>query len=233
MDSQTNILTKKELYDKEQDHVLKFMLNQRFFDTWRNTNIDAVNLNEDEKFENTYNPIKDYFVELFITPTCNQSCQYCYLIKHADKLYPQEINDHEQIKKNLRILLQWFVDNNLHPLEIDCFSGEIWHSNFGLEILDILYEYIFSKGLGTAKIMIPSNCSFLLNPKQTALIQRRIDKFLELNCRLCFSISVDGQPIEDFSRPLNSKQEKNDRFYDDSDYRSFEIYQVLAQLCQG
>ena len=62
--------------------------------------------------------------------------------------------------------------------------------------------------------MIPSNCSFCLDEEKTQHLQYYIDKFKNIGCPLVFSISVDGKPIEEQARPLNSGKVKDDDFYE-------------------
>ena len=54
---------------------------------------------------------KDIALELFITTTCNKACEYCYLQKHQDKLYPQNLNKAEIIEQNCQILLNHFLEH--------------------------------------------------------------------------------------------------------------------------
>ena len=42
------------------------------------------------------------------------------------------------------------------------FSGEIWHTQLGLDILELTLKYI-PKGLKFGSITIPSNCTFVNN----------------------------------------------------------------------
>ena len=42
-------------------------------------------------------------LELDITPDCNKKCEYCYLQKYKDQLYPKDIRERDNIIKNLQI----------------------------------------------------------------------------------------------------------------------------------
>ena len=44
-------------------------------------------------------------VEFFISPNCNQKCEYCYLMKHNTELYPPEFNNRKIILRNFK----WIV----------------------------------------------------------------------------------------------------------------------------
>lgn len=193
-------------FANENDALLKTILNERFFKIWqepaRNPNFDPdTSMWQDTK------------LELFVTSSCNQKCEYCYLVKHQE-LYPKEINDPVAIKHNLTILYDWLIENEFFISEIEFFSGEIWHSQFGWDILDITLDAI-RKGLKTLYILIPSNCSFCLDRNAMAKIQHYIDTFKQYDVDLGFSISIDGQIVEDESRPLNNKAlVKNNEFYE-------------------
>lgn len=188
---------------QENDNLLKFILNERFFKPWK-TQIDF----------NEKNLINETRLELYITSKCNQNCEYCYLTKYSDKLYPPEANKEDLILNNLKLILNWIMENDFRIPTIDLYTGEIWHSNFGLQILDILLEAV-RNGLSTKFFTIPSNCSFLRNTRQRNLIQRYINLFNKEGVRLNFSVSVDGKIVEDESRPtVNKNDVKDDEFYE-------------------
>ena len=168
----------KNQQQEEQNQLLKTILDWRFFYPWKN-----VNEYRDERAL-----IKDANLELFITSTCNQKCEYCYLQKYPD-LYPSEYNDPKIILHNLDILLKYFYANNFHFPAIDLYSAEIWHSQFGRDVLELLYKYI-KMGLSVEWIIIASNCSFVSNPKSLQAIQQYIDKFNAIQVPLVFSISI-------------------------------------------
>lgn len=193
---------------QENNNLLKFILNERFFKPWKNQRF-TEDVEEDRK-----KILNETHLELFLTSTCNQHCEYCYLVKNNEKLYPSSFNDKDLILKNLNILLEWFKQENMFIPTIELFSGEIWHTSYGLEVLEIILKHV-KQGFQTNTIVIPSNCSFLRNEKQRNLIQRYINNFKKAGINLLFSISVDGKIIEDQSRPLNNLNDhKNDEFYE-------------------
>lgn len=191
----------KAQFQKEQNELLKTVLNARYFNPWRENRDDATDLRNDAN------------LEIYITNTCNQHCEYCYLVKY-DELYPSDKREPKHLLKNLKILFQNIIDNNFHIPKIEFFTGEIWQSKFGLDVLDITYDYL-KRGMQIDWFMIASNLSFLFDKEQTQKIQMRIDKFRELGHPLTFSASVDGKIIDSFERPLNSKVERTDEFYED------------------
>ena len=191
-------------FQEEQNTLLKTLLEARFFGPWKQGYNDR----------NPHNvPIGG--LELFLTSACNQRCEYCYLINHPE-LYPKEVNNRKTIIKNLYIFLDWALSNEFTIPMLDLFSGEIWHTDFGLEVLDILYDYKVNKGLQLMGIMIPSNCSFVHDDKTLYEIQNRINAFYNAGVILKFSISVDGKIVEDEVRPLNDGTTliKDDVFYE-------------------
>lgn len=154
---------------------------------------------------------QDANLEIFLTAACNQKCDYCYLIKH-EGLYPRECMNYEQIMKNLRILYDWILKNNFRIPKCEFFTGEIWQSQFGLDVLELTLEYIKS-GMQVEWWMVASNCSFLFDEIQTCKIQHYIDEFRRYGSPLVFSISVDGAIIEDM-RPMNNGSDRTDIYYE-------------------
>ena len=175
------------------------MLELRWFQPWSDQNHDGGSLFQDAN------------LEIYVTAACNQKCDYCYLIKH-EGLYPRDCMNPELLLKNLRILYDWILDNNYCIPKIEFFTGEIWHSQFGLDVLETTLEYL-KKGLNVGWWMIASNCSFLFNEEQTCKIQHYIDEFGKLGSPLVFSVSVDGKIIDNI-RPLNNGECRDDKYYD-------------------
>jgi MoaA/NifB/PqqE/SkfB family radical SAM enzyme len=197
------LIEDKQQYRQEQDNLLKTMLDLRFFNPWR----DLTKMKDDFSLR------ADANLELYITSTCNQKCEYCYLVKYP-KLYPKEYNKPEIILKNMRILFNYIVANRFNIPTLDLYSGEIWGMPFGWKILDTIYEYV-SGGMMIGSIMLTTNCSFIDNPEAFQRIQQYIDKFNMINCPIIISISVDGKVVDDFSRPRNNKDHTyTDEFYD-------------------
>lgn len=185
--------------------VLETILEKRFFGPWREgATGDPASL------------WPDSHLELFVTAACNQNCEYCYLVRHKE-LYPQEAMDPETIKKNLHLFLNWCLEQGFSFPQVDLFSGEIWHSPFGWEILDILLSYI-RRGLGVETVMIPTNASFVLSDRAAVQMANRIEDYRQAGCRLQLSGSIDGGLSDGVTRKGNDKtltEEKNcDDFYD-------------------
>lgn len=154
------------------------------------------------------------FLELYVTGDCNQKCEYCYLVKYGDQIYPKEFREPEQILSNLRLLLDYLLKKNLIPYRIDLFSGEILGTKLGDSVFDILLEYL-DKGFNVQTICIPSNMSFCLTEKTVKKIDDYIDKFANLNCNVTISCSMDGLIVDKINRPFikNTDKLKTTEYY--------------------
>lgn len=197
----------KNKFQEEQTAVIKTLLTNRFFNPWKEYNKYEL----DENYDKSLN--HETRLEIFATAACNQKCEYCYLVRH-EELYPREFDKRELVVNNLKVLLDWVVQEGFFIPEIEFFTGEVWHSDYGLELLDIVLDYIVNKGLQTDMLMIPSNCSFILDPVQTQKIQHYINAYEQAGVRLCFSISVDGKVVDNY-RPLNNHDIRDDKYYED------------------
>ena len=189
-------------FEKEQNDLLSFVLNERFFKTWQED--DAFHSHPESSWDDTT-------LELYLTSTCNQNCEYCYLVKYD--LYPQEYNKPDLILHNLAMIYDWVIENKFHIKEAEFFSGEIWHAQFGLDVLELTYQYLL-KGMQIGVFVIPSNCSFIFDDNQTLKLQNYIDKFESIGHRIMFSISVDGLIIDQEERPMNNGKVRDEEYYD-------------------
>ena len=88
---------------------------------------------------------------------------------------------------------------------------------FGNQVLDTIIRYI-KKGLNIKKIMIPTNCSFLMEDKLRSLMNNYFEIFNDLGVDFSISASIDGLFIDTKSRPFKNKQQtaviKNKEYYD-------------------
>lgn len=191
----------KQQFDKEQDELLKVVLNERFFYPWQDDGEGETSLRNDAN------------LEIYITNACNQKCEYCYLTKY-EGLYPSDQRSPAHLLKNLQILYDFILEHNYHIPKVEFFSGEIWHTQFGLDVLDLTEKYI-EKGMRVDWFLIASNCSFIFDKVQTQRIQHYINRFRELGSDLCFSASVDGKVIEQMERPSNNGAIRTDEYYED------------------
>lgn len=191
-------------FNKEKDVFLEGILKTCFLDNW----------NQDNFIKNDPTEYKIRELQLNITYLCPQNCEYCYLKKFGDELYPKDIQDHDLILKNLKIFLNWLLPKAPYLTKIELFSGEIWHTQFGLDFLENLLFLI--KDSKVDFIVVPSNMMFILSDMQTKKIQDMINKYEMNGIRLCFSASVDGFVIEDETRPIIKAKEgiRDEKFYD-------------------
>ena len=150
---------------------------------------------------------KEKFLELYVTGDCNQRCDYCYLVKYGDQIYPKEFRKPELILNNLRILLDYLLENKLIPYRIDLFSGEILGTKLGNQVFDILLEYI-QKGFLVKSICIPTNMSFCLKEETIKIIDDYIEYFESLDCHISMSCSMDGLVVDKFMRPFYKNTDK-------------------------
>lgn len=145
-------------------------------------------------------------LELYLTPDCNQNCSYCYLCKYKNELYPKELRNQELILKNIRIFLDYCIEKKLNPPRFDLFSGEIWDTQFGYDVLQIVYEATL-KGFRPGMIVIPSNFSFVLQDESLAIINDYMQKFSAQDIRFCWSCSNDGWYTDSMTRPFNNEEQ--------------------------
>ena len=183
-------------YQQENDILLKSVLNKRFFD----------NMKTDDTVE---------VLELIVTPECNLKCEYCYLYKHKYELYPKNAINHKTIINNLYNFMMFLYKNKYKVKTLDFFSGEIWHTDFGVEVLSTVYEFMKNTYKFADRITIPTNASFIMYDKYRYEIGKLIDDFDSIGCHLHFSFSVDGAVIEDKTRPLaNDSSSRVKNFYE-------------------
>lgn len=192
-------------FDQENSILLENMLDS-FYYQW-----SADDRSESKRFKAK----NDLFLELYITGSCNQRCEYCYLQKHQKDLYPPEIDKPELILNNLKIYFNYLKEKKLTKIHrIDLFSGEIWGWPLGNKVFDILLDYIENQNFKVDEILIPSNCSFVIDSKLIELVQYYIDRFKSNNCRLIYSVSFDGEILDSINRPLKiNVQKNNDKYY--------------------
>ena len=147
-------------------------------------------------------------IELYVTGDCNQKCEYCYLVKHGDQLYPQNLREKDLIIKNLKIFLDFLIEKDLVPQRLDLFSGEILGTPLGNEILDTLFNYVITKGLNVKIICIPSNMSFCLKQESVDRINKYIEDFKEYGVHISISCSMDGLIVDKYERPFHNNTDK-------------------------
>lgn len=167
-------------------------------------------------------PPSGLLVELYITSVCNQKCEYCYLARHGDKLYPPEIRDESLILHNLDILINYAIQEQLYLPRIDLFSGEILGTPLGDKILNALLAGI-DHGLRFATLCIPTNFSFCLSPQTTQKIENYIEQFRQRDINVNLSCSMDGLAIDRINRPFVSENDKK---------KTIDYYTRIISFCK-
>lgn len=185
---------------EENDKIFYDVLNKLFFRQWLNS----------KSFHKK--------IELFITAKCNLKCEYCYLNRFGDLLYPSEISKENCILDNISKILKWINRNGYMVNDISLFSGEIWHTDFGVQVLEILYNELKSNKY-MKSIIIPTNGSFVLYDNYSYQISEYIEKFSNIGIKLLLSFSVDGLPVEP-----NSRQSKESKDYESFYNKLFKFY---------
>lgn len=147
-------------------------------------------------------------IEFFLKSQCPGKCAYCYLKKHGKDLYPYEYQDDELILNNLKLLLDWYKENKFKNT-IELFSGEIITSGFFFKVLDVIYEAFSEEFLSykPKNIIIPENGDFLEDLELIKKVESYIEKFLDIDIELIFSISIDGKYMD-----LN-RNSRDDEYY--------------------
>lgn len=192
-----------QMVQTENNNLLKFLLNAAFFKGWKDESYNS----------NLLGNSRQSSLELYITSDCNQKCEYCYLQRHGNELYPPEIRDPQIIINNLDILLKFASKKWTNLKHIDIFSGEIVGTPLFFDVLDKILYYK-KRGASYDTVLIPSNFSFILSEEAAEKVQTYIDLFDKNNIRLALSASVDGLLMDESVRPLKGNSIRDESFYD-------------------
>lgn len=169
-----------------------------------------------ESYLNRYEK-KELFIEFILSSSCNQKCEYCYLVKHRDKAYPAEANKSENILRNFPILLEWLQKEGYQWTTFDIFSGEFFQLPYWEEILKDIGEFCKKYDRHENIISIPTNMSFLMDDEKTERVKYWMTTLNNdyNNTLLYLSASVDGpESLESTERALVNGKNKDDIFYD-------------------
>lgn len=199
-------------YVRDNSELLEAMFNRYFFNNWK---IPA------KKRDPHYSRL-----ELMVTADCNLGCKYCYIHRHGKKLYKPEIREHDLLRKNLDIVLDWLIENNYTP-EVDFFSGSPLSQEITLELLEKIYERYkeVPKEKRIPSIVIPTNFTFILSDELIKRVEDLIEKFRNIGISMLLSASIEGKYMEQnrpfrFNQPrdrglfLPEKDLRNDEYYD-------------------
>ena len=177
-------------YLKEDQMLFSSILERNYFNIFRNGNKNGKG------------------IELFINGLCSANCSYCYLKKHQKELFPASLYNIDKILTNTKQILKWYIDNKF-CCNLDIFSGELFTTELGFKLLDVLYETFNKKDLKFKPpiILFPDNMNFIRSKEITDKIQVYINQFKQININIQFSASIDGAKC-DFGRT-----EQDDQFY--------------------
>lgn len=145
-------------------------------------------------------------LEIFLHGLCSANCEYCYLKKHQNEIYPTEINCIDTILTNLKKTLNWYIEQKF-CCNIDIFSANWINTPYGPKVFDIFYE-AFSKAPSYCRprlISIPDNMQFLKDKASVENVTINIQRFQDIGIRISFSASVDGYYC-DYGRTINDEQ---------------------------
>lgn len=161
-----------------------------------------------------YEKGKTNTLELIISSGCNQKCEYCYLVKHAHKMYTSESNDKNNILHNLPILLDYLREIQYEFNAYDIFSGEFFSLPYWEDILEIIYNDSLKYPI-PKNISIPTNMTFILDENKTKKVSDWLNKCKQSGINIHLSASVDGPiELENIERPLLNNTVKDEAFFD-------------------
>lgn len=170
-----------EEYQKENDQLIDNFLNRTWYKEWRNPETPGL-----ENFRS---------LEFMLNYRCNLACQYCYVNRYGEELYPSELyEDEEKVLKNLNIYLDWLVENNFQP-RVELFSGEALCQRIGHKALEMIIEKLGEAGQ-KGPVIVPTNYTFILSKWQTKNVERLIARGAELGINVSLSASFDGKYCE-------------------------------------
>ena len=156
-------------------------------------------------------------VELIVRPECNQKCEYCYITKYGDKLYPKELRvDNKTIINNIKMLLEYFYNNKCYVKSWELFAGDMFYDDLFFDIIELFYDYYlkiknnhndiykntvdleelndenYNRSLQENVISIPCNFSFCHSPEKIKRFKEVFYRMLEVNTYISLSYSTDG-----------------------------------------
>ena len=181
----------EQIFFEQNDEVFNYFLDNYFY----------KNFKKEENFHG---------FELIFSPECDLACKYCYLNKYYDELYTNF--DEDVVMKNFKLFLNWYEKNGF-ICSIDIFSGELFSTNFGVNVLETLVDFFVDKEKKPREVVIPTNYTFILDDNKTARIEAALDKAKANDLKLYLSASVDGKYMEQ-NRPSKLKISRDDAYYD-------------------
>jgi radical SAM protein with 4Fe4S-binding SPASM domain len=164
-------------------------------------------------------------IELIIRPECNQKCEYCYVARYGDKLFPHKDRlTNEQILHRVDMFLDYvFNQKQMFINHWELFAGDLFYDDLAFDIFDVFYKYvsdIYDKYRRIASISdnrglisMPCNFSFIDDDEKVARLEEYIKKFEEKNWDLGLSISTDGLSAVDTREQRELNEDHFDRLF--------------------
>lgn len=171
-------------------------------------------------------------VNLIIRQECNQQCEYCYMYKFGDQLYPKHLTKEETIH-NTHLILDYILQKKkVIPIIWELFAGDLFFDDLFFDIMDAIdeefqkiydvYPEIFTanqkffKDTTERLIIVPSNLRFVYDKPQVAeKVLKYIAYFREkYNYRIMFSWSTDGPYVADAREKINLPEDYFDVLFD-------------------
>ena len=197
---------------EERNQYLTELMDNLFFDPWREGEEDRKSL------------------EWQVTYDCNLNCKYCYVNRHGDDLYKEDIRNKDDVIKNTKLLLNWIESQGLQIPRWEIFSGSLFSQEIGHNVIRLMYQKLSNtnkKKILPDTITVPTNMTFLMDKDITIKVEELIHKFHDLGIRLHLSSSVEGKYMEQ-NRPINhhlktgpnmgehlfEPQERGEEYYD-------------------
>lgn len=159
-------------------------------------------------------------LEIIVRPECDQKCEYCYIYKYGDQLYPKENRGNkEKILKNFNILLNYFLnERKIFIRRLEIFAGEIFSDGIFFDLLDIMKQHYIPLRehypeffIDPIEIILPNNFSWSTSEETKQKVRDYTKDLREsINCDLGFSCSTDGK----YGVNIREKKELPDDYFD-------------------
>ena len=159
-------------------------------------------------------------LEMIVTPQCNQRCEYCYITKYGDSLYPQHIRaDHDTTLSNMKKLMDYLTyEKHYYFIEYELFAGDLYTTNLLVDSLNLMipyFEYIKDKApeifqYDEIRLVIPTNLQFVMDEEFTNEIIALHNRLESIGVNVNWSWSHDGK----YSANTREKKELTDEFYE-------------------
>lgn len=147
-------------------------------------------------------------IEIFLNGICPSNCSYCYLKKYQKELFPNDLQNFNNILNNCELIINWYIKNNFN-CKIEIFSGEWITTKLRQPVFDLLYTSFknVEKYQKPKAICLPDNMNFISNNEIKEEVQNFIDKMKQIGIPIYISASIDGKECD-----------KDRILYDDSFY---------------